>query len=1249
MRMPSILLTFSTVRTSRFLSFATVLLLVLCISSEFADGNTASPDLGALRFNSPFASSPAFSVQQKPAASPDPRAVSVAKRLRTQLSNIKAKFATPAPVLNAIQTKALAELRDRVHTDVEVRLHPLTGTPRRIKAKVLEQAAFGYGSQQEKSLATAKNFLHANKALLKLEDPATELQLTRSHTDDLGRSHLRYSQMYQGVPVWPAELIVHANPTGDIDLLDGAFVSTPHKLNLTPALDKKAALAQARKAVPGGEDAHVAVSELIIYAPGDTPSRLAWKFELGVSLTAHWLVIVDARNGAILTAYNQVTDMNVPGSGVDVFGATQPLNVWQENGTFFMTDTTKPMYDPSSDPPAPDTTRGGITIFDAQNNSEPPFFFVTSDSPTSGWLSDGVSAALNFSETYDYFLQQHNRDSYDDQGSSLNAIVRFDQNHANASWNPGLNIMLFGDADLYAGALDVVGHELTHGVTNFSANLVYQNQPGALNEAFSDIFGQLVEARTEGGADWIVGDSLDEIFRVMDNPSSVEVAPGSGRFYPQTMSDFFGPNDPFLALLVGRDNGGVHINSSIINHTFYLLAEGLSGAIGLQDAGQIFFRALTVHLVANSQFIDTRLACIQSAEEIFGQGSSQVQKTIEAFDGTEIFAAAPTPDPQDTPSVGGPDATLFVQRDASTGNFLLGRRESAFGDGAPGVQLANSVVAASRPSVSRNGVFAVFVNAQNDLCLIGTDGGGEDCLGVPGLVASVAMSPDGQLFGFVFLDDQGNRDNQISVIDLRTDPLTTRTFMLTAPLLDGATSDTVRFASTMDFTIDGELLFYDALNTVTFTDGSQIDLWSMYSFNLETETILAVVPPTPGLDVNFPSLSQTSDTFLTFDIFNQQTNQSTVVAGNLNTLDLTPIATINGGFGVPGYTGDDLAIVYSQVDGATSTGFSLVQQPLADDRMTPQGQASTWLTNADFGVIYRRARLTGALENPFPGSFQSGVGLFSGWVCDALRVDIEIDGTALFEAAYGTSRGDTAGMCGDTNNGFALIINWNLLGNGQHTVRALADGVAFGTATFTVATLGTEFLSGASGTYTLSDFPQPGQSIQINWQQASQNFIITDYQPVAVSVSKTESVMQSVAGPGALENPLSDSFQSGIGLFSGWVCDAQNVEIEIDGSALFEAAYGTSRGDTAGICGDTNNGFGVLINWNLLGDGQHTVRALADGEEFGSATFTVTTLGTEFLSGVSGGYLLSDFPQPGTDVVVEWQQGSQNFVITGVQ
>ena len=97
-----------------------------------------------------------------------------------------------------------------------------------------------------------------------------------------------------------------------------------------------------------------------------------------------------------------------------------------------------------------------------------------------------------------------------------------------------------------------------------------------------------------------------------------------------------------------------------------------------------------------------------------------------------------------------------------------------------------------------------------------------------------------------------------------------------------------------------------------------------------------------------------------------------------------------------------------------------------------------------------------------------------------------------------------------------------------------------------------------------------------------------------------------------------DSFQSGIGVISGWTCEAEAVEIELNGARQM-AAYGTERLDTADICGDTDNGFGLLFNWNLLGEGEHDVVAYVDGVEFGSATVTVTTLGAEFLRGYGGG------------------------------
>ena len=120
-------------------------------------------------------------------------------------------------------------------------------------------------------------------------------------------------------------------------------------------------------------------------------------------------------------------------------------------------------------------------------------------------------------------------------------------------------------------------------------------------------------------------------------------------------------------------------------------------------------------------------------------------------------------------------------------------------------------------------------------------------------------------------------------------------------------------------------------------------------------------------------------------------------------------------------------------------------------------------------------------------------------------------------------------------------------------------------------------------------------------------------------------------------------------MISGWVCAADAVEIAIGDLALQGAGYGTERLDTEDVCGDTDNGFGLLFNWNLLGEGEHAVVAYVDGMELGRATVRVTTLGHEFLRGVEGECVVEDFPMPGETVTLEWQQNSQNFVITAVE
>ena len=347
-----------------------------------------------------------------------------------------------------------------------------------------------------------------------------------------------------------------------------------------------------------------------------------------------------------------------------------------------------------------------------------------------------------------------------------------------------------------------------------------------------------------------------------------------------------------------------------------------------------------------------------------------------------------------------------------------------------------------------------------------------------------------------------------------------------------------------------------------------------------------------------------------------------------------------------------------------TTGFTDTQGTLS----TPEGQV---LAQADTGGTRRNFRLStrvtagtylavvtgtrtgsyrlevdlivGFVDNPQPQSAQSGIGVLSGWVCKAETVEVELSGV-LYQAAYGTERTDTVDQCGDTNNGFGLLYNWNKLGDGAHTVRVVVDGIEFATLPVTVTTLGLgeEFPTGLRGEATLVDFPSAGETSRLVWQEAQQNFALAEG-PVTQS-GTTRDWTWAVLG-----NPALGSYQSGIRIISGWVCEAEEVVLEIDGKRRLIAAYGTERTDTADHCGDTNNGFGLLWNWNKLTDGPHTMRLLVDGEEWATATFTVTTLGEEFRRGLVHTGRVADFPGPGQVVTVEWQEAQQNFVITGVE
>jgi hypothetical protein len=296
--------------------------------------------------------------------------------------------------------------------------------------------------------------------------------------------------------------------------------------------------------------------------------------------------------------------------------------------------------------------------------------------------------------------------------------------------------------------------------------------------------------------------------------------------------------------------------------------------------------------------------------------------------------------------------------------------------------------------------------------------------------------------------------------------------------------------------------------------------------------------------------------------------------------------------------------------------------------------------------------VVGVLENPRPDSFASGVGVISGWVCEADQVAVRIDGQQALPAAYGTERRDTAPICGDSDNGFGLLFNWNRLGKGQHRLELLVNGEVATWIDFDVVTFGTDFLRGIEGSYKLMDFPYPDYQTRVQWQESLQNFVISasveapGALPLVDAAQEGESAVVGDPGRGMLENPRAGSFASGIGVISGWVCDAAELSIQIDEQAPREAGYGTLRKDTEVVCGDTDNGFGLLFNWNNLGDGWHSVRLLVDGAELAFAEFRVVTLGSGFVRDLDGSFFLEDFPLPGHETEIRWQQSLQNFVVS---
>jgi Zn-dependent metalloprotease len=274
-------------------------------------------------------------------------------------------------------------------------------------------------------------------------------------------------------------------------------------------------------------------------------------------------------------------------------------------------------------------------VYDARHKRTLPGKLVLDDRHTGSTDIEAVEAFDGCGATYDFFAKVFRRKSIDDKGLPLISTVHYGTNFDNAMWNG--QQMVYGDGDgklfnRFTIALDVIGHELTHGVTQFSAALEYRDQSGALNEHLSDAFGIMVKqwvlGQTASQSDWLIGAGLfapgvrGQAIRSMKAPGTAYDDPVLGRDpQPAHMRNYVTSAD---------DNGGVHINSGIPNHAFYLIATALGGNAWLV-AGRIWYLVLTRKLFPHAGFQDFAAATVVVAGEEYGVGSTIQITVVEAW------------------------------------------------------------------------------------------------------------------------------------------------------------------------------------------------------------------------------------------------------------------------------------------------------------------------------------------------------------------------------------------------------------------------------------------------------------------------------------------------------------------------------------------------------------------------------------------------------------------------------------------
>ncbi len=800
----------------------------------------------------------------------------------------------------------------------------------------------------------AIQFLDQNKAVLWLKDPAHELSVKSVDRDAIGFTHIKFSQVYQGHPVMGRELIVHFSPNGT--MVNGRWSATPAIGVPAGILPDQTAIEQAIFTVTGGKGLKAMSQstkdllkyagpsiELVVYPADQHNDKECWAYKvtLRTDFINMYEVMVDARTGAVLKSNNiscttgaAVAHLN------DLNGVNQTVNVYQHsNGTYYMIDITRSMYN-AGQSQMPDNPVGAIWTLDAQGASASNIQVAhLSTSNLSSWPSSQTasSAYANGAAAYSYYQTIHNRNSIDGNGGTIISVINVNDDQGqpmdNAFWNGQL--MAYGNGDQafkpLAGGLDVAGHEMTHGVIQSTANLVYQDQPGALNESMADVFGSMIDKNN-----WTIGEQvcLPGVFpsgslRDLSNPHNGASQGGNG-WQPATMSEFVNTTS---------DNGGVHTNSGITNHAFYYFAT----AVTKQKAEQVYYRALKNYLTQNSQFLDARLAVVQAAQDLYGATEVQAAKTafdnVEVYDGTNSNPTNPTP-------VTGTDWIMVQNSNTSAGSnalYMVKPQNPQSGDFHP----LNTTFALNNVSITDDGSYAFFVGTDNNLYSITTDYNNpvQTQMTNTGDWENAAVSRDGNRLALV----SRYQDTAIYIYDGVTQQLS-KYHLYNPTYSQGVVTNGPLYADALDWDPTGQYVIYDEYNefdntssstNISYWDIGVIEAWNISGNTFGSGQISKLVNDLPdGISIGNPVFSKNHTDVVAFDVSDGSTFD--VQAANLTSGDMGTIVTGNSVPNIPSYSTNDDAITFTSVDNSSVPLVGI--EPVASDYINGNGQI-TWLSN----------------------------------------------------------------------------------------------------------------------------------------------------------------------------------------------------------------------------------------------------------------------------------------------------------------